>query len=135
MLKPNIRNIILFFVVKYLILYILIMLKDQVYTLIEVNRIKNLQDAIFYLVLFLLLPAVNIILFSVPIYYCFRLKKSYLFGSLMGVFLILEYFIYIYLTSQKYLDINGVLNGVISLLVFVLFFFRNIAIMFRRARD
>lgn len=132
MLRLTIRNILLFFFVKYLLFYILLMFKNHNYTLIQISRLKNFQDVFYYLWIFSFLPFISVILFLAPIYYSFKVKNSFYFIILIIAFLVAEYFVYVHFTSNKYPDINGLFNEIISLLLFFLFFFKRIALIFRR---
>ena len=130
MLRPIFRNILLFFFVKYLLFYILLMFKNNDYSLIQLSNLKNFQDVFYYLWIFLFLPVICIILFSAPVYFLFKLKGKVYFMLLMVAFLVAEYFVYVYFTSNKHPDINGIYNEIISLLLLLLFFFKNINLIF-----
>ncbi len=129
MLRPAFKNIVLFFFVKYLLFYILLMFKNNDYSLIQIGSLKNSQDVFYYLWIFLFLPIVSIILFSAPIYFAFKVKSWIYFTILTSVVLIAEYFLYTYFASQADLT-NGVYNGIISLLLLFLFFFKHISLIF-----
>ena len=75
MLKPTVLNILLFWFVKYIAFYVLLMFKNNNYALLKVNEIKNGGDLFYYLWLFLFLPVVCMIVFSAPIYFSFRVKS------------------------------------------------------------
>lgn len=129
MLKTSFKKILLFFFVKYFIFYIVMMFKNNVFSLIQLNTISNIQDVFYYCWTFLFYPILCFILFSMPIYFALKAKKPIYFISLMCVVLLSEYSIYTYLDSQ--LDLmNGIYNGIISLIMFVLFFFKNIMKIF-----
>jgi hypothetical protein len=75
---------------------------------------------------------VNILFFSIPIYFSFSTKKPIFFILIIIGFLIAEYFIYVYFTSQEYfVDKNGILNMIISVVFLLLFFFRYIKLIFQ----
>jgi len=67
------------------------MFKNDIYTLIEINEIHNGQDLFYYLWLFGTSPTAYALLFSVPIYYSFRIKKSIFFLLIIPVIFIVEY--------------------------------------------
>ena len=129
MFKAKIRNIFFFFLIKYLVLYILFMFKNNDYSLIQLNRIKNSQDVIYYLWIFLFLPVVNFVLFGIPIYYLFKIKNGLYFLLLMSSIFIAEYFIYTYPASSNNLK-NGLYNGIISAIVFCAIFYRTVSSKF-----
>ena len=125
MLKPTFINVLLFIFAKYLVFYILLMFKNNDYSLIQIGNLKNAQDVFYYFWIFLFLPVTNIILFSVPIYFILRVKRIAYFILLLVVVLVAEYFFYTYFASQTNL-MNGVYNGIIGLLLLYLFFFKHI---------
>jgi hypothetical protein len=124
MAKPSILNILSFWLVKYVAFYILLMFKNDNYALLKVNEIQNGEDLFYYLWLFLFLPVVCMLIFSVPLYFSLRVKKWAYFALIITAILIAEYFLYTWLASQTNL-INGVYNGIFSLL-FLLLFFRKL---------
>ena len=131
MLRPSIKNIILFFFVKYFLFYFLLMFKNKDYTLIQIGSLRNGEDVFYYLWLFLFLPVMNIILFSVLIYFAFRAKREFYFVLFLIAFLIVEYFLYTYFASQTDL-MNGVYNAILSVILLVLFFFKPMKSIFKR---
>jgi hypothetical protein len=134
MLKPNFKYIPLFFLIKYFLFYIFLMIKNNDYTLIQITSLKNSEDVFFYLWLFLFLPVSCTILFSAPIYFAFKVKHGIYFILLVTAFLMAEYFFYTYFASP--LDLmNGVYNAIISLLFFVAFFFKYIGLPFNKAKQ
>lgn len=130
MLRPAFKNIILFFFLKYFIFYIFLMFRNNDYTFVQIGSLRNGEDVFYYLWMFLFLPVLCIILFSVPIYFAFKLKNMIYFILLVGGFLIAEYFLYTHYASQADL-MNGIYNGLIGLLVLLLLFFRIIGELFK----
>lgn len=124
MAKPSILNILSFWLVKYVAFYILLMFKNDNYALLRVDEIQNGDDLFYYLWLFLFLPVVCMLIFSVPLYLSLRVKKWAYLALIITAILIAEYFLYTWLASQTNL-INGVYNGIFSLLFLLLFFFRR----------
>lgn len=103
------------------------------YRFLRVNELKNAGDLFYYSWLILFLPMVSMILFSAPIYYSFKLKNIFSFSVAILSILTAEYFVYVYLTSDKHIDMNGIVNGGISLLLFILFFYRHINSVFKQS--
>ncbi len=128
MLKPSIYNILFYILIKYLVFYVLMMFKSNNFYLISPG-IRDVVDLYYYLWLFLFLPIACILLFSGPIYFAFRLKKPIYFSLIISAFWIAEYFVYTYLASPLNW-INGLYNGVISVLFLFLFFFNYIKLLF-----
>ena len=125
MLKPKLRNILLFWLCKYVAFYILMMFKNNNYTFLQVNEIKNGEDLFLYLWLFMFLPVVCMLNFATPMYYSFKVKSLVYFFLITVALIIVEYFVYVYFTSDKHIDMNGINNGIISVLFFIFFFFRH----------
>ena len=91
--------------------------------------IRNVADLFYYLWIFLFLPGLCIVLFSAPIYFAFKVKNTFYFIMIISTIFIGEYFLYTYFASETNL-INGVYNGIMSILFFLLFFFKEISTSF-----
>src|SRR5688500_16001299 len=96
MLRLTFLNILLLILVKYLLFYILLMFKNQDYSFIEIGNLKNSEDVLYYLFIFLFLPVMNVILFSVPLYFILKLKNAVQLIVLILVIVVAEYFLYTY---------------------------------------
>lgn len=131
MLKSTVLNIMIFWFVKYIAFYVLLMFKNDNYALLKVNEIKNGGDLFYYLWLFLFLPVVCMVIFSAPIYFSLKVKSLSYFALIVVVVLIAEYFFYTWSASQANL-MNGVYNGIISLLFLLLFFFKAISSLYQQ---
>lgn len=130
-MKLSFIKILLFWLTKYIAFYILMMFKNNNYALIMVNDLKTGEDFFIYLWTFLFFPIVCIILFSIPLYFSFKVKTFANFILIVLAILLAEYFIYTYLASQTDL-MNGVYNGIISILFLSLFFFRQISNFYKQ---
>jgi hypothetical protein len=130
MFKPTILNILLYLFLKYIAFYIFLMFKHDDFRLLQIESINDLGNSLYYFSV-MMLPLILIImaLFSVPIYFAFRLKNAIYFSLIVVAFLIAEYIIYTYSASQTNL-MNGLYNGILSTLFLLLFFFRNIKLLF-----
>lgn len=125
MLKPKLLNVLLFIFVKYIVFYALLMFKNENYALVSLNQLNSFQDVFYYLVIFLTLPIIFSILLLLPIYYILKIENVvYFIAAIFGI-LVIEYLLYTYLASQANLW-NGVYNGILTVLVFMLFFSRTI---------
>lgn len=132
MLKASFKNILLYILLKYLFFYGLMMFENNNFRLLRFYNLKNGEDWFYYLWLLLSLPVLNMMLFSAPIYFSFRLKNiGYFILAIMAIILA-EYFVYVFFTSEKHINMNGVYNGIISLLLFFLFFFKPIRSIFKQ---
>lgn len=130
MLKPNFKNIVLFFFIKYLLFYIFMMFRNNDYSLVQLNNLKSAVDVFYYLWIFLFLPVLSTILFAVPMYYIFKAKNAVLFSLLVGIIFVAEYFLYTYFASQANL-MNGIYNEIISISLLIFLFFKTISSIFK----
>jgi len=124
-MKPSFVKIFLFWLAKYVAFYVFMMFKTGNYAFIKIHEIKNGEDLFYYLWIFLFLPVISFMIFSVPMYFSFRVKNLVYYVLIMVAILGTEYFLYTSLASQADL-MNGVYNGIISVLFLLLFFFRQI---------
>jgi hypothetical protein len=125
MIKMNYRNVLAYIFFKYLIFYIFMMFKNKNYNLVRIDNLKSVENWFYYLFQILSLPVMMIILFSAPIYFSFRIKNAVIFGIINILILFAEYLLYTYSESQ--LDLfNGVYNAIMSLMIFYLFFSKEI---------
>lgn len=133
MFKPKLENIILFFFLKYLVFYTFMMFKNNDYTLISFNQLIDANAVVYYLWIFLSLPAISTALFSVPVYFILKIRKAlYLVPLVIGVFVI-EYYLYTYMASESNLK-NGIYLEVISIIILILFFFKHFKSIFLPSR-
>lgn len=131
MSKPTVLNILLFWFVKYIAFYVLMMFKNKNYALIGLGDLKTGEDWFYYLWIFLFLRVVCMIAFSAPVYFSFKAKGLIYFALIIAAVLIAEYLFYTWSASQTDL-MNGVYNGIISLLFLLLFFFRHISSLYQQ---
>ncbi len=133
MLNHSVVNILLFWFVKYIVFYVFIMYKNSNYALLKVNEIKTGEDLFYYLWLFLFLPIVSMIVFTVPTYYLFKVKGIGLFLLIATLVLVVEYYAYTWLASQANL-MNGIINGIITVFIFLLFFYKPMKLVFEQGQ-
>lgn len=129
MLKPKLINIVFYFFIKYILFYVFMMFRNHDFTFIQIRDLRNGADWFLYLWMFLFLPVLCSFLFVAPLYYIFKVKSIVYFILLTGLVFTAEYFLYTYFASQ--LDLmNGVYNGILSLLLLFVFFFKPISLIF-----
>lgn len=126
MLRPTFLNITVFIFVKYLLIYLIFMVATNNYKLLQIGNIKNGQDLFYYLWLVLFIPIVDFIIFSVPYFLSFKSKSRSLFICSVLLITVCEYFVYVYFTSQKILDIKGLWISVISLIIYFILFYKKV---------
>lgn len=134
MLKPSFANILLYLLIKYIVVYVVFMFATNNFKMLQISNIKDASDLFYYLWIILFIPIVNMVLFSGPLFLSFRVKHRIYFFVLLGLIIMAEYFVYVYFTSQKHIDIRGVYIELISLAVFYLCFFRTINLIGRTAK-
>ncbi len=127
MIKVKYWNIVIYIFTKYLFFYIFMMFKNNDFTLIALNKLKTSSNWLYYFYEFSMLPIIISILFSAIIYRSFRVKNRFLFLFINIFVLTIEYFLYTYFASQLDL-LNGIYNVIISLIIFVIFFYKAIAL-------
>ncbi len=132
MLKPKLLNILLYLFVKYLIFDIFQLVKEY-FNGFKSWGIHNGQGFFYYLVYTQTFTLIFMLLFSAPIYFTFKVKNIIYFILLMSVILVAEYFVYVYLTSHKLLNTDGIINEIISLLLLLLFFLKPIRLIIKQS--
>lgn len=132
MLKPTFRNILLYFFSKYLLFFLFLMFKHNDFRLLQIKNLNDFGNSLVYFGL-MMLPLILIItaLFSVPVYYSFKLRNAVYFILLIIAFLVGEYFVYTYWASPSN-KMNGVYNGGIGLLFLGIFFFKPIGLILKQ---
>ena len=110
---------------KYFVFYVFMMFKNSNFALIKIGDLNSFGNVFYYLLMFLFLPIVCFILFSLPIYYSFSKRNLNIIILVNIGILIAEYIVYTYFASQS--DwFNGMFNALISLLCFPLVFRKEI---------
>lgn len=132
MLKPTVLNILLFWFAKYIAFYVLMMFKNKNYALIGLGDLKTGEDWFYYIWIFLFLPVVCMVVFSAPLYFSFRVKSLIYFTLIIIATLIAESFFYTWSASQANL-MNGIYNGIISILFLLLFFYRHVSSLYQQS--
>lgn len=131
MLKSKFSNVVIYVFIKYFIVFLLFMIKDNNLKLLKLNNIRNGEDLFYYLWIVLFFPIIDIILFSIPLYYSFKIKnKVYFVLSLLIIFGV-EYLMNVYFSSQKIFDIDVFIKVIIGIIVFLIFFYRVIFYKFK----
>jgi hypothetical protein len=134
MLQPTFRNVILFVLVKYILFAIILAFIDnRFYTIVTLNS-KNSREFINYTIYYageiLIVIIFFELLFSLPIYFAFKIKRGEYFVFVIVIIFILDYFAYSYLNS---LNLNDSLYNLFSSILFsLLFFYRAILNKFRK---
>ena len=130
MLKPTICNVVLYFLVKYLLFYAGNIVYQGSYQWLDLSNLKTRQDVFYWLWMFGFLPLVSIILFAVPLSLILRLSRFVSFGCALAAFVVADYAFYVFFNSQKPLDAYGFYHETIGLLVLAFLFNGHIRAIF-----
>lgn len=109
------------------------MISDVAHINFKIYEIKSLSDLFYYLIMFLSMPLLFTVFFLMPIYYAFRMKPL-IFVLVLGLIFTIEYFCYTYLASQTN-QMNGIYNALISVFLFVFFFYNQIKLMAKKSKS
>ena len=127
MLQPTLKNILFFLFTKYLAYYLYFMAKHNDFRLFELKSISDIGSLFTYFAFFMLpIIILSFILFSLPIYFSFKLKNVFLFLTSLSVLLILELIIYLNGTGQKNVVINESHYFLINAFFLLFFFYKPI---------
>jgi hypothetical protein len=125
MLKPTFKNIMLYILVSCITFFIFMMIKNQDFKLLEIKNLISRASIIDFFIFMMPLPIANIFLFAIPVNELFKSKKLYI---CFFIIFIIQYFAYVFLTSQKYFwDINGICFEIINIVIFSLFFYKHLS--------
>ena len=130
MLKPTICNVVLYFLVKYLLFYAGNIVYQGSYQWLDPSNLKTGQDVFYWLWMFGFLPVVSILLFAVPLSLILRLSRFVSFGCALAAFVVADYAFYVFFNSQKPLDAYGFYHETIGLLVLAFLFHGRIRAIF-----
>jgi hypothetical protein len=126
MLNLKVINIFLYFLIKYVIFFFILMLLNNDFTLLKISNIKTGEGLFIYLWMILFFPIIEMILFSIPIYNAFKVNKFIIFLLIITITMIIEYFLYVYLTTQHLFDRDAMIKTSISILLLLIFFYKRI---------
>ncbi len=130
MLKPTICNVVLYFLVKYLLFYVGNIVYQGSYQWLDLSTLKTGQDVFYWLWMFGFLPVVSIVLFAVPLALVLRLTRPVSFSCAVGAFVMVDYAFYVFFNSQKPLDAYGLYHEIIGLVVLAFLFHGRIRAIF-----
>ncbi len=124
MIKPTFLNICIFLFTKCIVFYFFLMIANNDFTMLKgIFHIKNGKDLFYYLWIVLVFPILDIVFFSLPIYYSLKKKKIWL--SVIFACFIIEYLLFVY-SKKNILNIDAAVNFIISVILLLLFFYKTI---------
>ncbi|GAC1303152.1 MAG: hypothetical protein NVSMB24_08720 [Mucilaginibacter sp.] len=128
--RPSLSKIAFYLFTKYLVFYtVLGFMGSRFKTLIMNNATTTygaFLNAIGYLIEVLFATLVLIVLMIIPVYYLFKLNNLMYIILAFFVVVVYEYFTYESMDSYVHFDIDGIVNGFISVVFLPLFFGRFI---------
>ena len=119
-------NIFLFFLLKYILLFLYFMIERNDFTFFDLSNIRQGEDLFYFLWLLLFLPVSCFILFSIPLYFSFRTDRIFLFLLIVLSVFACEYYFYVRMTSDRFPSREGLINAVLSILFFLSFFLKSL---------
>lgn len=102
------------------------------YKMLHIGGIKDASSLFYYLWMVLFFPVLEMMLFSGPLYLVFKIKGWIWFFSTIGLVVVSEYFVYVYFTSQRHINMKGIYIELIDLVVLGGCFFKEIIPKFKR---
>lgn len=137
-MKASYLNILLTLVLKYLAFFVLLAFFDNRFKSIVIDNAENQKELFFnslqYLFYIIIVGVGFAFPFSIPFYFSMHIKNKYLFIILFLTTLVTEYFAYTYMASEND-KINGVYNEVISILFFLVTYWKIVLSKFRKTLD
>lgn len=132
MLKPKYLNVLLCFFIKYVAFFICLAFIGSRFKNIVIANSENTHELLTNTMYYTEIILFCTILFFLPIfptiiYLSFKIKNRILFCLSIIATITGEYFYYTYMASTSDY-INGVYNGLITILFLALFFYKAIAI-------
>ena len=119
MKQPHFAKVLLFVLVKWILFFLV---------LVIARGYNPFSNHTLVLILLMLLPILiaTMLVFSAVYYYLFRIRGNGLFIACGILVLIGEYFMYVLYTDAKQVDVFGVYNAIFTILIFCMFFFREL---------
>lgn len=132
MLKPTICNVVLYFLVKYLLFYAGNIVYQSSYQWLDFSNLKTRQDVFYWLWMLGFLPVVSILLFAVPLSRILRLSRPVSFSCAVAGFILVDYAFYVFLGSQKLFDAYEFYHETLGLALLAFLFHQRIRAIFSR---
>jgi hypothetical protein len=123
MLRPSYKNVVFCIILKFILFLWILGIKRNDYRLMSFH----LDTLIYYLVIVFPIILIDIVLFSAPIYFAFKVKNFFLFALAIVILLIIDSCLYVVGTSYSVNDRNGIIYFTISSWALIFFFYKTIA--------
>ena len=129
MLRPKFINVLFYLFVKYMAFGVCLAGRDDRFKMLVIDQSVTKKEYFintFHYFNYVLIFAIFFTaIFSLPIYFSFKIKKPYLFLVLLIILFVLEYLFYSFMVSPEN-SINGIFNLVIGVFFLLIFFFKEI---------
>jgi|ERR1700744_728141 len=123
---PSFLKVLLYLVTKYTVFFIILAFLDDRFKTIVLNNSKDADDvwinSFFYSVEVLLAVFLFTLILIIPLHFLLKIKEIVYLLLAFFAWILIEYLIYEYGASYAHLDLNGIINGIISILLFFVFF-------------
>ncbi len=124
--RPSLLKISFYLFTKYLVFFIVLGFLDSRFkTLIIENattKYELFSNIIGYLIEVLFATVIMIIVLIIPVYFLFKINKTIYIILTFLILIVYEYFSYEYMCSYVHFDVAGIVNCIISIIFFPLFF-------------
>ena len=124
--RPSFANIIFYLFIKYIVFFIVLAFLDDRFKTIVLDNSKDVDDiwinSFFYFFEVLFATFLFILIHIIPLYLILKLRKALYLLPLLFFWVIIEYFIYEAGASYVHFDKAGIINGIISILLLLVFF-------------
>lgn len=135
MFKPKFLNVLLFWVIKYIVFFVVLAFIGDRFKSLVIKNSNNTRELIantgYYSLYILFYTLIPVIVFSIPFYFTLKVKNPIYFVLLISAILVVEYLLYTNLASTMEL-MNGVYNGILTIVFLLLFFYRSIFLIFTK---
>lgn len=136
--RPDIKRIALFCVTKYFVFFIILGFLDDRFNTLVIDNSRNSSDIfsniIGYLIEVIFGTIGFAILLIIPMFFLFKLNAKLIFPIFLVV-VFMEYFMYESMAAYIHFDKDGIVNGIVSIVFFQVFFGRAIVSMRKQMRN
>jgi hypothetical protein len=124
--RPSFLKIMFYLFIKYIMFFIVLGFMNNRFKTIVIDKAINNHEMLvltfYYFIEVLFTTILLVILLIVPLYFLFKLNNPIYCLLAFFLVIILEYFLYESGCSYIHFDIDGIINGIISIIFFPLFF-------------
>lgn len=124
--RPSLLKIGGYLFAKYLVFFTVLGFMDSRFKSLIIDNATTKHgvfiNTIGYYIEVLFATFMHILIMIIPVYFLFKLNDLIYIILAFFVVLIYEYFTYVSMDSYVHFDIDGIVNGIISIVFFPLFF-------------